>query len=154
MDQKILLVNKDVAREFDVFDCLEAGVELKGAEVKSIREKRTSLKGSFCRIEGGEAYIYEWTVSPYRYATSFQPDSTRPRRLLLKKREIRRLIGKVAQKGFTLVPTKIYLKGNRVKLEIALVKGKRRYDKREELKRKTEEREAKRVLKKGIKMRF
>ncbi len=120
---------------------------LKGSEVKSLRIGRTSLKESFARIEGNEAFIYNLHIAPYSHQGIPGPEPTRPRKLLLHKREIKRLIGLTSQKGLTLIPLKIYFKARRAKVEIALVKGKKKYDKREKLKRKTAQREMERALK-------
>ena len=120
---------------------------LKGSEVKSLRIGRASLKESFARIEGNEAFVYNLHITPYTHQGIPGPEPTRPRKLLLHKREIKRLIGLTSQKGLTLIPLKIYFKEGRAKVEIALVKGKKKYDKREKLKRKTAQREIARALK-------
>ena len=144
---KIIATNRKALYNYHILDSFEAGMVLKGSEVKSLRIGRTSLKESFARIEGNEAFIYNLHIAPYSHQGIPGPEPTRPRKLLLHKREIKRLIGLTSQKGLTLIPLKIYFKARRAKVEIALVKGKKKYDKREKLKRKTAQREIARALK-------
>ena len=139
---KIICQNKKARHEYHIQDSLEAGLVLLGPEVKSIRQGRINIKDGYVDIRGGEAWLENVHISPYPYATNTaKPDPLRPRKLLLHKREIKRLSGKVKERGFTLIPLKVYLKNGKVKVEIALAKGKKIYDKREALKRKTLDRE-------------
>jgi SsrA-binding protein len=125
---------------------MEAGIELRGPEVKSIREGRVSVAESFARIEGGEVILHKLHIQPYSHQDGFDLDPIRPRRLLLHAVEIRKLIGQVSQKGRTLVPLSLYLKKGRIKVQLALCAGKQHHDKRETLRRKTAEQEARRAL--------
>ncbi|WP_448536089.1 SsrA-binding protein SmpB [Pseudothermotoga sp.] len=144
---ELIAVNKK-ARDYDIIETYEAGIELKGTEVKSLREKNVSFKDAFCRVKDGEIYLLNLHISPYRHASHFNHDPERPRRLLLHKREIKRLAGRLSAGGFTLIPTKLYFNDKGIaKVEIALAKGKRKYDKREEIK----ERELQRKLKEYMK---
>lgn len=147
---KIIATNRKALYNYHILDSFEAGMVLKGSEVKSLRIGRTSLKESFARIEGNEAFIYNLHIAPYSHQGIPGPEPTRPRKLLLHKREIKRLIGLTSQKGLTLIPLKIYFKAERAKVEIALVKGKKKYDKREKLKKKTAQREMERALKSRV----
>jgi SsrA-binding protein len=145
--QNILANNKKAFHEYHIHDRFEAGVSLLGTEVKSLREGRANLKESYIRPRGHELFLLECHISPYSHGTHKNHEPTRPRRLLLHKREINKLIGAATQKGFTIVPLKIYLKGPLIKLELALAKGKQLFDKRETKKRKDIERETSRQLK-------
>ncbi len=139
---KIICQNKKARHEYHIQDTLEAGIVLLGPEVKSIREGRINIKDGYVEIKNGEAWLQNVHISPYPYATNTaRPDPLRPRKLLLHKKEIKRLAGKVKERGFTLIPLKVYLSRGKVKVEIALAKGKKIYDKREALKRKTIDRE-------------
>ncbi len=142
----LVAVNKEVNRLYQILETYEAGIVLEGPEVKSLRNRQAvSFKDSFVRIEKGEAFLYNLYISPYSKSTINPPDPTRKRKLLLKKREILRLMGKVQQRGYTIIPLKIYFKDNKwAKVEIALAKGKKLYDRRRELK----ERELRRELSK------
>ncbi len=144
---KIIQENRKARHDFDIIETYEAGIVLLGPEVKSVKQGRVSLKDSFVEIKDNEAWIKKLHISTYDKNTILKIDPERRRKLLLHKYEIKRLIGKVKEKGLTIVPLKIYLKNNLVKVEIALVKGKRKYEKREELKRKAIEREIERELK-------
>ncbi len=145
---KIVAVNRKAKRDYEILETLEAGIELKGSEVKSLREGNVSIKDAFAKIEDGEVWLYNFRISPYKYSTAFVPDPERPKKLLLHKREIRKLTGKVAEKGLTLIPLKVYFnKRGWAKVELALAKGRKLYDKRELIKRKTLEREAQRAMK-------
>ncbi|MDY6974311.1 MAG: SsrA-binding protein SmpB [Thermodesulfobacteriota bacterium] len=133
---KIVCRNRKAAYDFFIDESLEAGIVLLGPEAKSLREGRANLKDSHARVRGGEVFLYNMHISPYPYSHNEQLDPERPRKLLLNKREIRRLIGKTEEKGYTLIPTKVYFTRGRAKVEIALAKGKRKYDKRRALKEK------------------
>jgi len=133
---KIVCQNRRASYDYFIDEALEAGIVLLGPEVKSLREGRGSLQDSYARIKEGEVFLYNMHITPYPYAHHIQLNPERPRKLLVNKREIRRLIGKTEVKGYTLIPTKVYFKGGRAKVEIALAKGKRKYDKRRALKEK------------------
>jgi SsrA-binding protein len=140
--------NREAKAEYEIIETYEAGIVLEGSEVKALRNKQTvSFKDSFVRIENGEAWLYNLYIAPYRYATLKPPDPLRKRKLLLHKREILRLLGKVQQKGFTIIPLRVYFKDGKVKVEIALAKGKKIHDRREELR----ERDIKRQMERDLK---
>ena len=127
-----------------------AGIVLEGPEVKALRNKQTvSFKDSFVRIENGEAWLYNLYIAPYKYATIKPPDPLRTKKLLLHKREILRLMGKVKEKGYTIIPLRVYFKNGKAKVEIALARGKKAYDRREELRQRDLERLLRRELKEG-----
>jgi len=141
-----LIVNKRVKHEYEILESYEAGIVLKGSEVKSIREGRVSFTDSFVRIKNGEVWLCNLHIAPYSSSTE-NHDPKRDRKLLLHKKQITRLAGILSQRGLTLLPLRIYFKKNRAKVEVVLAKGKRKYDKREKLKRKDMEREMKREIK-------
>ena len=146
---KIVATNKKAYHDYEIIEKLEAGLVLKGSEVKSIRASRVNLKDSFVKIVKGEPFVFGMHIS-YPESTNpfFKPDEKRPRKLLLHKKEINKLIGKTSEKGYTIVPLKLYFNNkNLAKLEIALAKGKALHDKREALKRKILDREAKQAIK-------
>ena len=145
---KIVTENREAKFEYFIEDAYEAGIVLDGGEVKSIRAGNVNLKDSYCSIVNGELFIKGMHVAVYDKAGSYNvKDSRRERRVLLHKSEINRLIGKVNQKGFTLVPLKVYFKGSLIKVEIGLCKGKHTYDKKQSIKERDLERSAKRDLK-------
>lgn len=144
---KMIANNKKAYFDYFIEDKYEAGIELYGTEVKSLRMGRCSIKESFIRIESGEVYVYGMHISPYEKGNIFNKDPLRVRRLLLHKREIYKLSGEIAQKGYTLVPLSVYLKGSLVKVEIGLAKGKKLYDKRESIAKKDQRREAEKEFK-------
>ncbi len=144
---KMIANNKKAYFDYFIEDKYEAGIELFGTEVKSLRMGRCSIKESFIRIEAGEVYVYGMHISPYEKGNIFNKDPLRVRRLLLHKREIYKLSGEIAQKGYTLVPLSVYLKGSLVKVEIGLAKGKKLYDKRESIAKKDQRREAEKEFK-------
>lgn len=145
---KIVSDNRQVRFLYEILEIYEAGIELKGTEVKSIREGRANLRDGYVLIRNGEAWLINVHVSPYQTASLyFNHDPRRSRKLLLHRDQIRKLIGKVEQKGLTIVPTKMYLKKGLVKVEIALVRGKQLHDKRESLKERAQKREIERALK-------
>ena len=134
------IAKNPVARHnYIITDTLEAGIVLTGTEIKSIRNGKVNLKDSYAGIKNGEAYIYSMHISPYAKGNIFNKDPLRDRKLLLNKREIFRLSGLINQKGYTLVPISLYFKNNIVKLELGIGKGKKLYDKREDLKKKDSE---------------
>ena len=134
------IAKNPVARHnYIITDTLEAGIVLTGTEIKSIRNGKVNLKDSYAGIKNGEAYIYSMHISPYEQGNIFNKDPLRDRKLLLNKREILRLSGLINQKGYTLVPISLYFKNNIIKLELGIGKGKKLYDKREDLKKKDSE---------------
>lgn len=144
---KQVAFNKKARFNFDIEDEYEAGLVLKGTEVKSIRLGKISLKEAFAKIKNSEVFVYNLHISPYTHAYYDNHDPMRPRKLLLNKKEIQKLIGKTSEKGYTLVPTKVYLKNGKVKMGLALGKGKKLHDKRNAIK----EREVKRELDRNMK---
>ena len=144
---KLIANNKKAFHDYFIEDTYEAGIALHGTEVKSLRMGKCSVKESFLRIENGEMYIYGMHISPYEKGNIFNRDPLRVRKLLLHKFEIRKLQGKVAEKGYTLVPLKVYLKDSLVKIEIALARGKKLYDKRDDIAKKDQRRESERDVK-------
>jgi len=135
------IINRKARRDYEILDTVEAGIELKGSEVKSIRNGKVSLNEAFARIHGSQAYLYGARISPYENSGHSGHDPDRPKKLLLHKREIDRLAGKVTQKGLTLVPLKMYFRRGWAKVELALARGKTEYDKRETIKRREIERD-------------
>ena len=144
---KLIANNKKAFHDYFIEDTYEAGIALKGTEVKSLRMGKCSIKESFLRIENNEIFIYGMHISPYEKGNIFNRDPLRVRKLLLHKDEIRKLQGKIAEKGYTLVPLKVYLSKSLVKVEIALAKGKKLYDKRDTIAKKDQRREAEREFK-------
>lgn len=141
---KLIANNKKAFFDYFIDDTYEAGIALVGTEVKSLRMGKCSLKESFIRIEHGEVFVYNMHISPYEKGNIFNKDPLRVRKLLLHRYEINKLMGKVAEKGYTVVPLKVYLKDSLVKMEIGLARGKKLYDKRETLAKKDQRREAER----------
>ena len=144
---KVVCQNKKARYDYEIIEVIEAGMVLLGTEVKSLRQGRANLKDSYARIKDGELFLMQCHISPYTHAYYDNHEPDRVRKLLVHKREIKRLQGKTQEKGLTLVPLKIYFKDGKAKVELALARGKRSYDKRETLKRKTEERELHRAIK-------
>jgi SsrA-binding protein len=144
---KQIAKNKKAYHDYFVLETLEAGIELSGTEVKSIRAGNINLKDSYCAVQNGEMLMHNVHISPYEQGNIFNKDPKRDRRLLLHRREILRLYGKVKQDGLTIVPLTVYLKNALVKVEIGLVKGKKLYDKREAAAQKAAGREIERTLK-------
>ncbi len=142
MAQRVVCQNRKAAHDYHIEDTLEAGIVLLGPEVKSLREGRASLVDSYAKIKKGEVYLYNMHISPYSHSGHERLDPVRVRKLLLNKREIKRLIGKTEEKGYTLIPTKVYFSPKGwAKVELAVAKGKRKYDKRRALKEKQLRRE-------------
>lgn len=137
---KVVATNRKARHEFFIEDTLEVGIALKGTEVKSIRQGKLNIKDSYASIDNGEVYINSMHISPYEQGNIFNVDPLRKRKLLLHKREIRRLLADTMQKGYTLVPLSVYIKDGLVKLELATAKGKKLYDKREDIAKKDAER--------------
>ncbi len=144
---KLIANNKKAYHDFFILDTYEAGIALHGTEVKSLRMGKCSVKESFIRIENGEVFIYGMHISPYEKGNIFNKDPLRVRKLLLHKSEINKLLGKIKEKGMSIVPLKVYLKGSLVKVEIGLAKGKKLYDKRDDIAKKDQQREAQRDFK-------
>ncbi len=144
---KLIANNKKAYHDFFILDTYEAGIALHGTEVKSLRMGKCSIKESFIRIENGEVFIYGMHVSPYEKGNIFNKDPLRVKKLLLHKAEINKLLGKIKEKGMSVVPLKVYLKGSLVKVEIGLAKGKKLYDKRDDIAKKDQKREAERDFK-------
>ena len=138
---KVVATNRKAKFEYFLIETFEAGVSLQGSEIKSIRAGQISLKEAFVQTDGKEAWLHNAHIAPYEPANRFNHDPVRPRRLLLHKREIRQLWDAVRQKGMTIIPTRVYLKAGRAKVEIALARGKKSYDKREAIKKRDQARE-------------
>ncbi len=147
MGEKVIAQNKKAWHDYFIEDKYEAGVALVGTEVKSCRMGRLNLRDSYVQIKNGEAFVQNLHISPYEKGNIFNTDPLRVRKLLLHKREIAKLLGLSAQKGFTLIPLRMYLKAGKVKLEIGVCRGKHTYDKRHDLKEKTVKREMERQIK-------
>ena len=145
--QKIIADNRKAHHDYHLIETFEAGVALLGTEVKSIREGGVNLRDSFARIEGGEVWIYNVHINPYRNRGYADHEPTRKRKLLLHRQEIRKLIGKTVERGMTLVPVRLYYKSARVKVAVGLARGKKDYDKRETIKRRETERETRAAVK-------
>ena len=144
---KIISQNKKAYHDYFVDERYEAGIELFGTEVKSIRAGRVNIKESYCDIKDGEVFVVGMHISPYEQGNIFNKDPLRPKKLLLHKREILKLFGLTAQKGYTLVPLQVYLSNSRVKVEIGLCRGKKLYDKREDMARNDAKRDMERAFK-------
>ena len=145
---KIIASNKKAYFNYEIIESLEAGIALLGSEVKSIREGRISLKDSYAEIKNGEVFLLHMNISPYEQANIFNHDPLRERKLLLHRQEIKRLIGKIWEKGYTLIPTKVILnEKGKVKVEVSLAKGKRTYEKKRAIKERDLEREVRAELK-------
>lgn len=143
---KKLAANRKAFRDYQVLERLEAGIELRGTEVKSIREGHISFTGSFARVEDSQAILFNLNIAAYEHGNRFNHDPDRPRRLLLHRKEIDKLQVQTEQKGYALIPLSVYLKSGLVKIELGLCRGKSRGDKRETLRRKTADREAARAI--------
>ena len=145
---KVIATNRKAYRDYEVLETLECGIELRGSEVKSARDSKIRLEDSFARLEKNEVILYNAHFSPYEQASYLNVEPDRARRLLLRRAEINKLYGKIAQKGFSLVPLKAYFGGRGyLKIELALCKGKRLYDRRRDIKQRETTREMRRVMK-------
>ncbi|MCC8017000.1 MAG: SsrA-binding protein SmpB [Lachnospiraceae bacterium] len=144
---KLIANNKKAYHDYFIEETYEAGIALHGTEVKSVRMGKCSVKESFIRIEHGEVIAYGLHISPYEKGNIFNRDPMRPKKLLLHRHEINKIAGKIKEKGYTLVPLKVYLKGSLIKVEIGLARGKKLYDKRQTLAKKDMQREAEREYK-------
>ena len=147
---KVMARNREAHHEYFIEEDYEAGIELRGTEVKSIRAGNISLKDAWCGIKDGEMLVNQMHIAPYEQGNRFNVDSRRPRRLLMHKREIMRLFGKVKQDGYSLIPLSVYFKGSRVKVNVGLCKGKKLYDKRQA----AAEKDAKRQIDRAMKERY
>lgn len=147
---KVVAQNRQASHEYFIEEKIEAGIELCGTEVKSIRQGTLNLKDAWCGIKDGELLVNQMHISPYEHGNIFNRDPRRPRRLLMHKREIMRLYGKVKQDGYALIPLSVYFKGSRVKVSVGLCKGKKLYDKRQS----AADRDAKRQIERAMKERY
>jgi SsrA-binding protein len=145
--KKIVAENRKARHNYHIDEVIEAGMVLKGTEVKSLRQGRVNLKDSYARIKNGEVFVHQMHIGPYPFAYYNNHEPLRPRKLLLHKREIHRLYGKVNEKGITLIPLRVYFTRGKVKLALGLARGKRAYDKRETIRRRDEQRELDRARK-------
>ena len=148
----VIAQNKKARHDYFIEDTYEAGIVLKGTEIKSIRARRVNLKDSFARVQNGEVFLHNMHISPYEQGNRYNHDPLRTRKLLLHKKEISKLIGKTKEQGYSLIPLKIYIKDGFAKVLIGLAKGKKKYDKREDLKRKAANREIERAFRERQKM--
>ena len=145
--KQVIARNKKAFHDYFVLDTYEAGLELFGTEIKSIRQGKVNLKDSWCEVKDGELFVRGMHVSPYEQGNIFNRDPVRPRRLLMHKKEIQRLYGQSKTQGLTLIPVSLYLKGSRVKVQVGLCKGKKLYDKRDDLAKKAAKRDVERAMK-------
>ena len=144
---RLIADNRKARHEYHLFDTYEAGIVLLGTEVKAIREGRVNIKDSYGRVEHGEVFLYNIHISPYSHRGYATHEPLRHRKLLLNKAEIRKLVGKMVERGFTLVPVRMYFKNGRVKVAVSIAKGKRTYDKRETIRRREIDRETRAMVK-------
>jgi SsrA-binding protein len=147
--ETVIADNRKAFHDYHILETFEAGIALLGTEVKGIREGRANLRDSYARVEGAEVWLYNVHISPYSHRGYVDHDPKRRRKLLLHKQEIRKLIGKTVARGLTLVPTRLYFKNGKVKVALALAKGKQARDKRETIKRREIDRETRAALKEG-----
>lgn len=144
---KLIANNKKARHDYFLEETYEAGICLHGTEVKSLRQGKCSIKEAFIHIENGEVIVYGMNISPYEKGNIFNRDPLRPKKLLMHKNEINKLLGKTKEKGYTIVPVEVYFKGSLVKMQIALARGKKMYDKRQDIAKKDQRREAEREFK-------
>lgn len=144
---RVMAKNREATHEYFIIEDFEAGIELSGTEVKSIRKGNVSLKDSWCAVKDGELFIRHMHIAPYEQGNIFNKDPLRPRRLLMHKRQIMYLFGKTKQEGFAIIPLSLYFNGSRVKVKIALCKGKKLYDKREDIANRDAKRQMDRAMK-------
>lgn len=147
---KTIAQNKKARHDFSIEETFEAGIVLQGTEIKSIRNGRINLKDSFARVNNGEVFLHNMHISPYEQGNIYNHDPTRARKLLLHRKEINQLIGQTQQKGYSLVPLKVYIKNGVAKVLLGVGRGKKKYDKREDLKRKQQKREIDRAIKDSL----
>ena len=146
-NERLIADNRKARHDYELFGTFEAGIVLLGTEVKAIREGRVNLKDSYGRVENGEVFLYNMHISPYSHRGYAEHEPLRRRKLLLKKLEIRKLIGKTVERGFTLVPVRMYFKNGLVKVAVSVAKGKKTHDRRETIRRREIERETRAILK-------
>ena len=144
---RLIAKNPSARHNYEILDTIECGIVLYGTEIKSIRAGKVNLKDSYAGIKNGELYIYNLHISPYEFGNIYNKDPIRDRKLLVNKREINKLVGQIKQKGYSLIPMSIYFKGNFVKLELGIGKGKKLYDKRRDMAKKDAEMKIQRALK-------
>lgn len=144
---RILVDNRKARHDYEILETIEAGLVLTGTEIKALRAGKGNLRDSYARVDRGEVWIHNMHVSPYEQGNRYNADPLRPRKALLHREEIRRLVGKTREKGLTLIPLKIYLSNGRAKVELGLARGKRQYDKREAITERETARERERALK-------
>jgi len=147
MDKKVISTNRKAFHDYLIFDRFDAGIVLTGTEIKSVRNGMFNLKDSFAKIEDGEIFLYNMHISPYEHGNRFNHEPERVRKLLLKKQEIMKMLGKIKKENYTIVPLELYLSHGFAKIEIGLAKGKKLYDKRESITKKTQERNIARIVK-------
>ncbi|MBP3254995.1 MAG: SsrA-binding protein SmpB [Clostridia bacterium] len=145
--QKLIAKNPTARHNYTVTDTIETGIVLSGTEIKSLRNGKVNIKDCYASIQNGEVFIHSMHISPYEQGNIYNKDPLRDRKLLLNKNEIRKLVGLIKQQGYTLIPISLYFKGSFVKVELGICKGKKLYDKREDLKKKDQERDIQRHLK-------
>ncbi len=147
MEEKAIATNRKLFRDYEVLETLECGIELRGSEVKSLRDAKANIDDAFARVEGNEIYLYNFHITPYDKASYFKEDAIRPRRLLLHSKQIKKLLGQTAQRGWTLAPMKVYFnKRGLAKVALSLVRGKKLYDRRQDIKKREEDRQMRRLL--------
>ena len=149
-DSQLIADNRKAYHDYHILETFEAGIALLGTEVKGIREGRANLRDSYARVDGGEVWLFNVHINPYTHRGYVDHDPKRKRRLLLHKHEIRKLIGKTGEKGLTLVPTRMYFKNGKIKVAIALAKGKQAHDKRETIRRREVDRETRAAVKERV----
>jgi SsrA-binding protein len=153
LKERTVVTNRKALRDYEIIERREAGIELRGYEVKSIRAGKINLSDSYAAVEDGEVILFHLHISPYKFNTDTGYDPIRPRRLLLHKREIKRLFGQTREKGLTLIPLRIYFRGPRVKIELATARGRKQYDKRDKIAKKEAARDIERAHKKSLRKR-
>ena len=147
MNKKVIAQNRKAFHEYHIFDKFDAGIVLTGTEIKSIRKSAVNLKDSFAKIEDGEVYLYACHISPYEQGNRYNVKPDRVRKLLLNKKEILKMLGKIKKEGYAIIPIQLYIKDGWAKVEIALAKGKKLYDKREDIAKKSQNRDIQRAMK-------
>ena len=147
MDKKVITTNRKAFHDFTIFDKFVAGIVLTGTEIKSIRKNAINLKDSFCKIEDGEIFLYNCHISPYEQGNRFNHEAERTRKLLLTKKEILKMLGKIKKDGYTIVPLEVFITHGFAKVEIGLAKGKKLHDKRDDIAKKDQQREMARASK-------
>lgn len=148
MNKKIITTNKKAYHDYTIFEKFIAGIVLSGTEIKSIRKGAVNLKDSFARIEEGEIFLYKCHISPYEQGNRYNHEPERVRKLLLNKKEILKMLGKIKKEGYTIIPLELFLTNGFAKLEIGLAKGKKLHDKREDIAKKSQKRDMERAMKK------